>query len=227
MSQLVLPIRLPDHAVFATFFVGGNRELVEYLERLAVGSARVGCWVVGAAATGKTHLLQATCERRGADAVYLPADLLADAGPGMLEGLESRQLVALDDVDALLGADEWETALFALYNRLLESDVTLIVSSRTPQRETVIRLPDLASRLSQLPTYAIQALEDDERKEALKLRAAHRGLELPDETAQYLITRSRRDMASLYALLDKLDLEALRAQRRLTVPFVRGVLEQA
>jgi hypothetical protein len=31
-------------------------------------------------------------------------------------------------------------------------------------------------------------------------------------------------MASLYSLLDKLDGEAMRAQRRLTVPFVRGVL---
>jgi chromosomal replication initiation ATPase DnaA len=32
-------------------------------------------------------------------------------------------------------------------------------------------------------------------------------------------------MASLYDLLDKLDLEALRAQRRLTIPFVRAVLQ--
>jgi hypothetical protein len=31
-------------------------------------------------------------------------------------------------------------------------------------------------------------------------------------------------MRSLQALLDRLDREALRAQRRLTVPFVRGVL---
>jgi hypothetical protein len=31
-------------------------------------------------------------------------------------------------------------------------------------------------------------------------------------------------MASLYALLDRLDAEALRAQRRLTIPFVRSVV---
>jgi chromosomal replication initiation ATPase DnaA len=34
-------------------------------------------------------------------------------------------------------------------------------------------------------------------------------------------------MASLYSLLDTLDLEALRAQRRLTIPFVREVLNDA
>jgi chromosomal replication initiation ATPase DnaA len=33
-------------------------------------------------------------------------------------------------------------------------------------------------------------------------------------------------MASLYLLLDKLDTEALIAQRRLTIPFVREVLQR-
>jgi DnaA family protein len=61
--------------------------------------------------------------------------------------------------------------------------------------------------------------------EALQLRARHRGLKLPPETASYLIKRSRRDMASLYELLDQLDMESLRAKRRLTIPFVRDVLE--
>jgi DnaA family protein len=72
----------------------------------------------------------------------------------------------------------------------------------------------------------VQPLNEEQRVEALQLRAGHRGLELPGETARYLLKRSRRDMASLYELLDRLDLEALRAQRRLTVPFVRDVLQQ-
>jgi DnaA family protein len=71
----------------------------------------------------------------------------------------------------------------------------------------------------------VHALDEHAREAALKLRARHRGLELPGDTARYLLKRSRRDMASLYELLDKLDLEALRAKRRLTIPFVREVLE--
>jgi DnaA family protein len=80
--------------------------------------------------------------------------------------------------------------------------------------------------MSHLPTYNVQSLPDADRGAALQLRASHRGLDLPGETARYLLSRSRRDMASLYALLDTLDEEALRAQRRLTVPFVREVLDQ-
>ena len=51
-----------------------------------------------------------------------------------------------------------------------------------------------------------------------------RGLELPDETWQWLQRRLPRDMRSLYELLDTLDEAALAAQRRLTVPFIRDVL---
>jgi DnaA family protein len=77
-----------------------------------------------------------------------------------------------------------------------------------------------------LPVFRVHTLGDAERVEALQLRARHRGLDLPDDAAHYLLRRSRRDMASLYDLLDKLDLEALRAKRRLTVPFVREVMQR-
>jgi DnaA-homolog protein len=57
------------------------------------------------------------------------------------------------------------------------------------------------------------------------LRAQVRGFELPDETAQFLMKRLPRDMASLCAFLDELDVASLVAQRRLTIPFVREVME--
>ena len=61
--------------------------------------------------------------------------------------------------------------------------------------------------------------------EALRRRAGHRGLEMPEETLTFLIRRAPRDFAALCRLLDELDLESLAAQRRLTVPFLRQALE--
>jgi DnaA family protein len=57
------------------------------------------------------------------------------------------------------------------------------------------------------------------------MRAALRGFELPEETIQYLQRRLPRDMENLCAFLDQLDRASLVAQRKLTVPFVREVLE--
>jgi len=226
MSQLVLPLRLADHAVFASFLDDGNETLVATLASLAAGEAGQGCWLWGAPATGKTHLLQAVCDQAGDRSVYLPLDMLAAAGPGVLEGLAARELVCIDDVEQVLGDEAWELALFNFFNELQEARGRLVVSASSAPRECGIRLADLASRMSRLPVFQMRALDEKQRVAALQLRARHRGLELPDDTAAYMLKRSRRDMASLYGLLDKLDLEALRAQRRLTIPFVRGVLQQ-
>lgn len=225
VSQLALPLRLADHAVFASFLATGNEALVATLADLAAGTAHTGCWLWGPAATGKTHLLQAVCEQAGDRSVYVPLGLLADADPELLDGLASRDLVCLDDIDAVAGEPDWEHALFDLCNQALDAEACLLIAAKTAPRATRISLPDLKSRLSRLPIFQLQPLGEDERAAALQLRARHRGLHLPDETALYLLSRSRRDMASLYQLLDKLDNEALRAQRRLTIPFVRDVLD--
>jgi DnaA family protein len=77
-----------------------------------------------------------------------------------------------------------------------------------------------------LPVFRVEPLDEAGRVQALRLRASQRGLELPDDTARFLLNRSRRDMTSLYRLLDTLDTEALIAQRRLTIPFVREVMQR-
>jgi DnaA family protein len=169
--------------------------------------------------------LQAVCETAGDRAAYVPLTLLADAGPAILDGLANRELICIDDLDLVVGQDAWEEGLFDLYNQLFDAGGQLIVSAATTPRECPIKLADLESRVAKLPVFQVRSLSENELVRALQLRSRHRGLELPDDTANYLLKRSRRDMASLYVVLDTLDKEALRAKRRLTIPFVRGVLE--
>lgn len=227
MSQLALPLRLADHAVFASFLASGNETLVATLRALADGGDGGGCWLWGTPSTGKTHLLQAVCEQAGDQSVYVPLAELKEAGPGILDGLASRALVCIDDIDVAAGDRDWELALFVLYNQVIEAGGQIVAAASAAPRSSAFELADLQSRLSSLPAFQLQPLGDDETRKALQLRAGLRGLDLPDDTAQFLLSRSRRDMASLYGLLDRLDDEALRAKRRLTVPFVKEVLEIA
>ncbi len=224
MSQLVLPLQLADHAVFASFLDSGNETLVATLAGIADGDPGQGCWLWGARATGRTHLLQAVCDRAGDRSAYVPLAMLAETGPGILDGLASRELVCIDDIDRVLGDAAWERALFNLYNELQDTGGQMIAAATAAPREAPIELADLASRMSRLAVFQVHALDDEQRVAALQLRARHRGIELPGETARFMLRRSRRDMASLYDLLDRLDHEALRAQRRLTIPFVRDVM---
>jgi DnaA family protein len=224
-AQLALPLTLADHAVFASFWRAGNEAAVAFLEQLARDGSGVGAWLSGGDATGKSHLLQALCASLGAHAVYVPLETLAGASPALLDGLASRRCVCIDDLDAVAGQDEWELALFALANSLADADGLLVASAAAPPRDCGFALPDLESRLAKLPAFRLAPLAEPERANALALRARLRGLELPPETARFLLRRARRDMRSLYALLDRLDGESLKAQRRLTIPFVRAILE--
>ena len=226
MSQLALPLKLDDHAVFESFWAGGNDATVAFLQALSLRPTPPGGWLWGAEASGKTHLLQALCERVGDRAVYLPFNMVAGSEPDILHGVASREYVCLDDVDLVAGQAQWELALFDLYNQAVEQGAMIIATASVAVRESRFELPDLVSRFTQLPVFNLHALDDQGRVEALQLRARHRGLDLPTETANFMLNRSRRDMASLYSLLDKLDSEALRAKRRLTIPFVRDVLAQ-
>jgi DnaA family protein len=225
LSQLALPLGLADHAVFDSFWPAGNEALVAFLREQAEGAGGPGCWLWGAPATGKTHLLQAACERRGDGGIYVPLALVVDAGPAILDGIAHRSFVCIDDIERGAGRRDWEHALFDLCNQLADNAGTLLVAARAAPRECGFALPDLQSRLSRLPAFRVRELAEAERIAALQLRARHRGLELPGETARFLLGRSRRDMASLYGLLDRLDAAALQAQRRLTIPFVKGVIE--
>lgn len=227
MSQLALPLQLEDHAVFESFWPAGNDALLAYLTDVCSHGASPGCWIWGAGATGKTHLLQAVSDRTGDRSVYIPLPLFSASGSGVLEGLAQRQFICLDDIDTIAGNTEWEHALFALCNQAQDSGGILIIAASSTARECGFDLRDLESRFARLPPFHIRPLVDAERIKALQLRARLRGLELPAETANYLLTRRKRDMASLYALLDKLDLEALKAQRRLTIPFVKTVLSSS
>ncbi|MDH4072944.1 MAG: DnaA regulatory inactivator Hda [Gammaproteobacteria bacterium] len=224
MSQLALPLKLQDHAVFESFLPAGNEAIVAFLEDAVADRAGPGCWIAGARAAGKTHLLQAVCERAGDAAQFVPLAALADAGPAILDGLQARAFVCIDDVDRVAGDEAWEIALFALCNALADTGGILVCAAAAVPRECGFRLADLESRFSRLPAFQLRSLDEAERVAALRLRARHRGLELPAETAAYLLTHSRRDMASLYELLDRLDNAALKAQRRLTIPFAKEVL---
>ena len=229
MRQLPLAVRLPDRAAFASFLPAGNAEALRHLQQVAAGSAVGLTWLCGARGSGKTHLLQAACAAASehSRAGYVPLADVAALGVGVLEGLPQLQCLCLDDLDRVAGQGDWERGVFALLRELEESGGRLVLSAQAPPALIRWQLADLGSRCAAGTVLQLRLLSEQEQHAALKLRARLRGVELPDETWQWLQRRFPRDMRTLYELLDTLDEAALAAQRRLTVPFIREVLRGA
>jgi len=224
VPQLPLALTVADHARFDTFVGAANEAAMEHTRAVAAGRAD-SLWLWGAPGSGKTHLLQAACrdaaaaERR---AMYVP--LAAGLEPEMLAGLDAVDLLALDDVDSVAGAGDWERALFVLLNGVAERRGGLLLAASAAPAAAGFRLPDLASRAAGAITYRLKALDDEERLLALRGHAAARGLEIERAAAEYLLARVDRDMTGLGVWLERLDRASLAEQRKITIPFIRDLL---
>ncbi|MFK5912827.1 MAG: DnaA regulatory inactivator Hda [Woeseiaceae bacterium] len=221
-QQLTLGIQLRDDATFENYFSGINQNVIHHLQE----QNEPYVFLFGDKGTGKSHLLQAACHRvgeQGKPVVYLP---LSEEGvmPAMLEGLENMALIALDDIQIVVGNKDWEEALFNLYNKVRDKENRLLVSSSISLASLNIQLADLHSRFSWGPTFQLTALSDQEKKYALQQRAKNRGLELGDGVVAYLLKHSTRDMNSLFNLFEKLDKASMVEKRKITIPFIKDYL---
>ncbi|WP_163557422.1 DnaA regulatory inactivator Hda [Halomonas sp. NO4] len=226
-AQLPLGVGLRDDATFANFHAGPNASLVDRLERQLDGEGEPFLYLWGAAGTGRSHLLQAACHAasgRDRRALYLPLRELGHFPPLMLEEVERLDLVAIDDLETVVGRRRWEEGLFHAFNRLRDAGRRLVMAADAPPRQLPVKLPDLASRLTWGMTFHVKALDDEQRLAALQLRARGRGMQLPDEVARYILHRGPRELGELCESLAVLDRASLSAQRKLTIPFVKQAL---
>ena len=228
-EQILLPFSRHDRYEFDSYIAGANGETVAYLLKTLKEESNKNIYLWGGQGVGKTHLLQAAChlafvsERRYA---YIPLRQIHEYTPDMLTGLEMLDLVCIDDVDKIAKNPEWESAAFHLFNHLREAETPLIMSSRLNPAGTLIDLPDLKSRLSWDLVFYLAPMNETMKMDALKQRANHRGFELSDEVIAYLIRRISRDTRSLFLWLDELDERSLIAKKKLTIPFVKQLLEE-
>ena len=180
----------------------------------AVGSV----WIHGERSTGKTHLAYAAVAQ--SDNALLIADHAYD-----LDGCQSFDLLVFDGFEAWLGARERETQLYSLYEGIRARGGKMIVTaSRAPHKVEFV-LPDLATRMRSFENIELGFLDDREKMILLQERARDRGMELNDRVVKFLISRLDRSHESLFGALDKLDSMSLTEQRKITLPFVKAILE--
>jgi DnaA family protein len=228
--QLALDVRLADTHRFESF-VGARWGLLKALLQKVADSdpdAEDQVFLHGPMGCGKTHLLQAVCQRADPEAGacgYLPLRrFIANDPAQIVDGLEQLRLLCIDDLDCLAESQPWQQALFALINTMRERGHQLVLAARRPPEGLGVELPDLVSRLVWGPVFRLEAPDDVALMAILVQRASARGLHLEERVCSYLLSHEVRDPQILLDLLDDLDLATLESRRRLTIPFVREQL---
>lgn len=214
--QLILNIQPEAEPRFDNFLPGDNLELLLALDTLARGELKeFVVYVWGAPGSGRSHLLRAT----HAEAVGHGRPAVFPSGLALPEELPS--LLVVDDVDGLDA--EAQVRLFDLINQARDGAGTVLAAGPCAPMQLALR-EDLATRLSWGLVFGLRPLNEADRATAIKERAAARGLLLPDEVARYLLTYGRRDLPSLLATVDALDVYSMSLKRPVTVALAREVL---
>lgn len=226
--QLPFDFSVPENITFSNFLVPArNAELVDLLKRVEEYPEPVG-FIWGAEGAGKTHLLQAVCrdqQDRGAlQALYLPMRKIRVFGPEVFGSLHHMDLICLDDLQVVTGDAVWEEALFEFFNRSRDNGVRLLVTANQSPRGLAFALADLASRMSWGVIYQLHELNDEDKLAALDQRARDKHMPMDADVLRYIFNRHPRDLQSLLAVLETLDTLSLAEKRRLTLPFVRKVM---
>ena len=228
-GQLPLRLALSGGRRFTNFEVApDNAELVDAVRRIAADSTPERVFLVGDAGSGKSHLLEAASEAAsagGESVAFVPMRGWRSQHVDAVRGLGGSGLLCIDDIDAVAGDRRWEEALLALLEASASRQARVLVSAAVSPSSIPFELADLQSRLNAATLYRLRELDDESRARALRRYAVARGIEIPDDVVGYVLTRYRRDMPSLVALLDRLDYQSMAHQRRITVPFVRALIE--
>ncbi|OUS14981.1 DNA replication protein [Rhodospirillales bacterium 47_12_T64] len=178
----------------------------------------------GPSGCGKTHL--AHVWQTESAAISISTKDLLNSDPDEL--LLQQNNCILDDLEQdLVASPELQRKLFHLYNFVREEGGTILFTGQEAPARWAISLPDLASRLSAIPSFEMGS-PDDFLFEALLVKLFYdRQLTISKEVLRFLVLRLDRSFEAAREIVRNLDQASLASQREITIPFAKSVLEKS
>ena len=224
MRQIPLDVSLSEYMTFETFYLGPNKSVVDSLR----DEKNQLIWLAGLEGFGKTHLLHAflnSHEHENKKVLYLPMSESQDFTPDILDNLAQYDLVAIDDIENIIGDMTWEEQLLKFYEDSYSTRNKILITAHDTPKGLNFLLPDLSSRFNLALIERLRPMNEDEMIKAILIHSKARGFDLPEDSAKYLINRVPRDVSVLIDMIKLLDYESLSMQRKLTIPFIKTVLD--
>ncbi|MFN0006179.1 MAG: DnaA regulatory inactivator Hda [Burkholderiaceae bacterium] len=231
MKQVALDLGVMPRPSFKNFYAGPNQDIVkvlsDWVSRLDAHVHSMPFYIWGEHGSGKTHLLQAVMKEAlhaGRKGIYFnPQEGLVVQA---LDFDPRWQFMVVDDVHLL--SPPYEAVVFNWFvNALSPSDGlhrAILIAGDRPAADLVLR-EDLRTRIGGGLVYGLKVMSENERREVLSQQASLRGLALPEEVLDFMLTRFSRDLSNLVGWLEQLDRYALETQRPITIPLIKDMLK--
>lgn len=208
MFQPAFNLDIQQDASLDDFSAEGYAQILTAVRRLYAGELPE-LFIFGTKGVGKTHLalsIYNAHHQYHKSAISLSfSDLVDDDDVSALMGLETFDIVILDDIQCIEHSYEWQEALFHLINRMREQSKPMVFLANNPARELEFELIDLKTRLSLAPALRLPDGSDIAGRTALiKMILARKNWRLPDEILSYLIQEGPHNASDIVSVLDSI-----------------------
>ncbi len=195
-------------------------------------------FIHGRSGLGKSHLLQATCEKLaqrepGAEVVYLSCetfvnDFVRAIESGGLSDFRDRarraNVLAIDDLQFLEKRESSQEELFHTFNVVYQAHNQILLSADAPPGE----IPTLEDRLVSRFNWGLVAQIDPPNRETrqaiLQRKARLRGCEVPDDVLDYIAQHVQSNIRMLEGALTRLISETQIGGQTMSVETAAAVL---
>lgn len=167
-------------------------------------------YLYGEEGSGKTHLANIWAKLSNA--------IFADA-----KNLEfARSNVIIDNLNTICDQEKF----FHMINYIVNSGFFMLITSNKTIDELEVTLPDLKSRLNAANYIKIESLDEDLLKMILLKQISDKQIMVEPEALDYACARIERSYTTIKNLVEQLNVASLNKQRKITIPFIRQILQQ-
>ena len=183
--------------------------------------------IQGPHGSGRSHLLQGLCNRFNSvsrPCLYVPLARSHQLSPAFLHQTEDTDLVCLDDLDHLTHQSDWAIAIERFISAFMMQSGVLMISSHCAIEDLSRSNPTLKPYLQLFSTITTQTLSQTENIQLICQRGNALGLDIRHHAAKYLAQHYGPNSATLMQHMQTLNLASLRAERAITIPFIKSIL---
>lgn len=198
-------------------------------------------FVFGAPGVGKTHLIQAIGIRvkettPSARVLYITARLFESQFTTAVRNgkindfinfYQSIDTLIIDDIQDLIGKQSTQNTFFHIFNHLILNQKQIILASDCCPSKMEGMEKRLISRFTMGMTAELESPDFQLRKEVLRQRAEHDGLQLSDDVIDYIATHVTESIRELEGILVSITAHAAILNVDIDLDLTRKVMSNA